>query len=194
MNDKIICIDKNLCFTEGYNIETILALKAASLGRPITNIIYNKAEENELITRSIDSYGFERINVTEKGLELLKTIEEKSLASKKDNSDIYLEIAKEIREIFPSGRKEGTAYLWRDSENAIAVRLEKVFKANKIIPNKEKIIAATKVYVDSFKGNYTYMQLLKYFIIKDGDSQLLAYLENIDNLEEEDNEWQTTMR
>lgn len=194
MNDKIICIDKNLCFTEGYNIETILALKAASLGRPITNIIYNKAEENELITRSIDSYGFERISVTEKGLELLKTIEEKSLASRKKVNNIYHEIAKEMIEIFPSGKKDGTAYLWRDSEKTIAERLEKVFKANKIVPDKEKIVAVTKVYVDSFNGNYTYMQLLKNFITKNGDSQLLTYLENIDNLEEEDNEWQTTMR
>lgn len=189
----MICIDKNICFTEGYNVETILALKAASLGRPITNIIYNKAEENGLLERSIDNYGFERISVTNKGMELLRDIEEKSLAVKKNTNNIYIETAREMREIFPQGRKNGTAYLWRDSENAIATRLEKLFKSNKITPDKEKIIAATKAYVDSFKGNYTYMQLLKYFIIKDGDSQLLAYLENINNLEEEDKEWQTTV-
>jgi hypothetical protein len=59
----------------------------------------------------------------------------------------------------------------------------------------EEIIAATKKYVDSFGGNYMYMQLLKYFIWKnkvsgaeliDGrlvgevekQSQLAAYIED----------------
>ena len=51
----------------------------------------------------------------------------------------------------------------------------------------EEIIAATKKYVESFNGNYTYMQILKYFISKqkpvegapaEQNSQFLSYLQN----------------
>ena len=54
----------------------------------------------------------------------------------------------------------------------------------------EQILQATQKYVDSFNGNYTFMRVLKYFIIKDvrkqGEevnyveqvSELASYLEN----------------
>ena len=107
----------------------------------------------------------------------------------------YTEIAEAMRELYPAGKKPGTAYMWRDSTPLIAARLKKVFESNKIEPDKEAILKATKSYVDSFKGNNTYMQLLKYFILKDNESQLLSYLANVDNLEEEGgSEWTTTLR
>lgn len=193
MSSKTIIIDKNLCFTEGYSVELILALKAISYGRAITNNTYKKGYELGLI-QSYESNGMNYISLTEKGQEVLQNIELKSSeAVSAVEEDIYKEIAEEMRNLYPAGRKQGTAYMWRDTVSGIATRLKKALKANKIAPNKEKILNALKSYVDGFKGNYTYMQLLKYFILKDGESQLVAYLENEGQIEEEDKEWQTTV-
>ena len=58
---------------------------------------------------------------------------------------------------------------------------------------------ATKKYVDSFKGDYRYMQLLKYFILKkntntlEENSQFLSYLENLNDVDidtdNQSNDW-----
>ena len=94
-------------------------------------------------------------------------------------------LANELREIFPSGKKEGTNYYWRDSTKIIANKLKTVTKLYGSFTD-EQAIDATKRYVESFNGNYTYMQLLKYFIskreTKNGEivenSQLISYIEN----------------
>ena len=58
----------------------------------------------------------------------------------------------------------------------------------------EDIIEATKRYINSFNGDYRFMQLLKYFILKrvivEGEieetSQLLSYLSNSNEDERQD--------
>ena len=74
----------------------------------------------------------------------------------------------------------------------------------------EQIIQATKAYVDSFNGNYTYMQLLKYFIWKnkvtgeevvrgrivgevEKQSQLAAWIEDAPE-KTVNNDWDVTLR
>lgn len=74
-------------------------------------------------------------------------------------------LANTLRNLFPEGKRPGTSYTWRDSESCIIDRLRKFYmKYGKY--TEEEIIQATKDYVASFNGNYTYMQLLKYFIWK----------------------------
>lgn len=104
------------------------------------------------------------------------------------------ELAKSLQELFPKGFKEGTVYHWRDSSKIIAERLA-VF-ANKFgVYSPEEIINATKRYVDSFNGNYKYMQVLKYFILKPDKniggniSMLASYLENKEKANNQ--EWTT---
>ena len=75
------------------------------------------------------------------------------------------QLAEKLREIFPAGKKPGYAYTWRDSISCIADRLKKFFMKYGEYTD-EQVIEATKAYVASFNGNYTYMQLLKYFIWK----------------------------
>lgn len=72
----------------------------------------------------------------------------------------------QLREIFPKGIKTGSA-AWRGNRREITLRLQKFFKIYENTYSDEAIISATKRYVESFNGNYTYMRILKYFILKD---------------------------
>lgn len=101
--------------------------------------------------------------------------------------DRYDNLAKKLQELFPKGKKPGTNYMWRDSYSIIARKLRTVIKKFGIGFTDEEAILATKKYVDSFKGDYRYMQLLKYFILKkdtttlEENSQFLSYLENLND-------------
>lgn len=103
--------------------------------------------------------------------------------------DRYDNLAKKLQELFPKGKKPGTNYMWRDSYSIIARKLRTVVKKFGIGFTDEEAILATKKYVDSFKGDYRYMQLLKYFILKkdtttlEENSQFLSYLENLNDVD-----------
>lgn len=100
-------------------------------------------------------------------------------------------LADSLRELYPSGKKEGTNYYWRDSTKTIANRLSVFIKKYGNNYSDEDIIKATEKYIKSFNGNYHYMQLLKYFIYKDDNSQLLSYIENEDS--ENISDWTTRL-
>lgn len=93
-------------------------------------------------------------------------------------------LASKMREIFPDGRKAGTAYYWRDSVPIIAKKLKTVVDRFNVQFTEEQALAATRRYVESFNGDYRFMQLLKYFILKTdkatGDirSDFLSLLQN----------------
>lgn len=103
------------------------------------------------------------------------------------------ELANKLRALYPTGRKEGTAYMWRDSTKTIAKKLLTLKAKYNTTFTDEQAIEATKRYVETFNGNYAYMQLLKYFILKkdlikgEETSQLLSYIENEDNIHSNDN-------
>jgi hypothetical protein len=95
----------------------------------------------------------------------------------------FLRVANKLREIFPKGRKDGTTYMWRDSTAVIAKKLKTLVAKYEFEFTEEDAIDATKRYVESFNGNYRYMQLLKYFILKtdmNGDikSDFMSLIEN----------------
>lgn len=132
---------------------------------------------------------------------LLKDIFLESNAFIIKTADRYELLAAQLRELFPKGRKEGTSYMWRDSNNMIAKRLKALVSKYGDCFTDEQAINATKRYVESFNGNYRYMQLLKYFISKkvvnDGEveenSQLLSYIEN-EGQSEHNNEWTAELK
>lgn len=132
-------------------------------------------------------------------------VEEFFMSSEFGGSEVKKErfeiLAEKLRELFPKGRKPGTNYQWRDSNRIIALRLKSLVKKFNVDFTDEEAVDATKRYIESFNGNYQYMQLLKYFICKpriiDGEveqsSQLLSYIEN---KEEGDmnNDWTAEIR
>lgn len=98
----------------------------------------------------------------------------------------YIALADKLRELFPTGRKEGTNYMWRDSTMIIAKKLKTLAHKFNVTFTDDEAIEATKKYINSFNGDYRYMQLLKYFILKrdlnkqEETSQLLSFIENED--------------
>lgn len=131
-------------------------------------------------------------------------------------------LASKLKELFPSGKKDGTSYYWAEGSALIVRRLKLFFKKYKSALNDifkeeyetlseeefnnfidDKIVKATQQYIRSFNGNYTYMRLLKYFILKEkigasneveGDSQLLSHIENLDQEDTLKNDWDITLR
>ena len=97
----------------------------------------------------------------------------------------YLRVAKRLQEIYPKGKKEGTTYAWRDCTAVIAKKLKTLVVKYDFKFTEDDAITATKKYVESFNGNYKYMQLLKYFLLKNdvnGDikSEFMSLIENDD--------------
>ena len=116
--------------------------------------------------------------------------------SKKSRLEV---LAEKMMEVYPSGKKNSTQY-WRDSVKIISQRLAVFLKKFEVDPNAysdEDFVKATEEYVRTFNGEYTYMQLLKYFIFKKNDdgiyeSQLINYLSN--KGQENTNSWRDNVR
>lgn len=111
----------------------------------------------------------------------------------------FKELADKLKELFPKGKKAGTTYMWRDSTAVIARKLKTLVVKYDYQFTEEQAIKATKAYVESFNGDYTYMQLLKYFILKslpDGEikSDFMSYIENEGQEDELSDNWLNEMR
>jgi hypothetical protein len=113
-----------------------------------------------------------------------------------------MELARELKNVFPQGKKEGLNYYWTESPILIAKRLKVFFKKYGENYSYEEILNSAKKYVESFNGQYRLMQLLKYFIFKDkkgidgnieNESQLLNFLENKDQ-EDLNDEWTSELK
>lgn len=115
-----------------------------------------------------------------------------------DKDEEYTALAEKLKEIYPKGRKPGTSYMWRDATGVIARKLKAVCIQFNVQLSESKAIEATTAYVNSFNGDYTYMQLLKYFILKKDPktgelrSDFLSYVENEDTIENRD--WNVTVK
>lgn len=120
---------------------------------------------------------------------------DKLVENKQDN---FNSLANKLREIFPRGNKAGTNYNWRGSTAEIARKLKNLVVRYGCRFTDEEAIEATKAYVASFNGDYKYMKLLKYFLLKtprnnNGDveieSDFMTYLENEGAAEENNGNW-----
>lgn len=113
-------------------------------------------------------------------------------------------LAKKLIEIFPNGKKPDTNYYWRCNKKEVTLKLMKFYKLYGKDVDDDTIIRATKAYVDSFNGDYRFMRLLKYFILKqdrlssdDGGitqiSDLATFIENEGQEEDMSQDWTTTL-
>ena len=115
-------------------------------------------------------------------------------------------LASQLMEIFPKGKKEGTTSYWRGNRKEIRERLQKFFKLYGNKYTDEQILKATQDYVSSFNGNYSYMRVLKYFILKDERksdeegklivqqvSDLATFIENAEDLDPVRNDWTSNL-
>lgn len=119
-----------------------------------------------------------------------------------DKDEEFRELAERLKELYPTGRKEGTTYMWRGTTAEIAKKLKTLVVRYNYSFTPEQAINATRKYVESFNGNYKNMRLLKYFIlksVKDADdnvnivSDMMALIEN-EGQENTNNDWTAEMR
>ena len=153
------CIEENVIQRHHLSINELLGLMLFKNGCNPQQLI-NRMLERELIVQDM----FGNYVVTQHwDDELQKVLLESDAEIPKDNDLNYL--VGQLREIFPKGIKTGSA-AWRGNKREITLRLQKFFKIYDKYTDEE-LISATKKYVESFNGNYTYMRILKYFILKD---------------------------
>lgn len=150
--------------------------------------------------------------IFEKGFEINETFLNKvqaALLSKDPDvpeEDKLDTLASQLMEIFPKGKKEGTTSYWRGNRKEIRERLQKFFKLYGNKYTDEQILKATQDYVSSFNGNYSYMRVLKYFILKDERksdeegklivqqvSDLATFIENAEDLNPIRNDWTSNL-
>lgn len=168
-------------------------------------LTYNKANIQE-VKQSLVEKGLADFSVFDDELVISSTTKD-LITSITIDSDVkvlskdkeFKELADKLKELFPKGKKAGTTYMWRDSTAVIARKLKTLVVKYDYQFTEEQAIKATKAYVESFNGDYTYMQLLKYFILKslpDGEikSDFMSYIENEGQEDELSDNWLTEMR
>ena len=179
-----LTIDSEVCEKNGLTLNEFLVLYLTSskvdINKEIESLVNKGVASRDLFSEGNLIFG-------SKDKDLVTKIIVDSDKNVQDNSLRLNELAKALQELYPQGKKEGTQYYWRDSSSVIEKKLKALVKKYGNCFTNEQAIAATKKYVDSFNGNYHFMQLLKYFIsknvIKGGEveeqSQLLSYIENM---------------
>ena len=149
-----------------------------------------------------DLFSSGKLVISDKVKDLVSTISIESDKNVIDKDSEFTELATELREIYPAGRKEGTSYMWRGTTAEVAKKLKTLVVKYGYTINREDVLKATKEYVNSFNGNYRYMQLLKYFILKsvkdaDGNvdikSELMSLIENSDQIDAQRDDWVSNM-
>lgn len=168
-------------------VDGLLYLTALYLGVTINRSTFDKLNDKGLIyTQSMkDGFPYD-VRKTKESDELVEGAYADMEITGQNNDYRFLELADKLRELYPTGRKNGTQLQWRDSTKVIAQRLKAFVKKFECDFSDEEYVEATKRYISSFNGNYQYMQVLKYFIMKTGvedgtsviNSQLLSYLQN----------------
>ena len=149
-----------------------------------------------------DLFSSRKLVISDKVKDLVSTISIESDKNVIDKDSEFTELATELREIYPAGRKDGTTYMWRGTTAEVAKKLKTLVVKYGYTINREDVLKATKEYVNSFNGNYRYMQLLKYFILKsvrdaDGNvdikSELMSLIENSDQIDAQRDDWVSNM-
>ena len=179
-----LTIDSEVCEKNGLTLNEFLVLYLTSskvdINKEIESLVNKGVASRDLFSEGNLIFG-------SKDKDLVTKIIVDSDKDVQDNTLRLNELAKALQELYPQGKKEGTQYYWRDSTSVIEKKLKTLVKKYGNCFTNEQAIAATKKYVDSFNGNYHFMQLLKYFIsknvVKGGEveeqSQLLSYIENM---------------
>lgn len=172
------CIDENIAKKHHLSLPELLLLMLIKQGFNITKILDYAIKEEKVIQDMFGNY----LVTQHWDEELQKVLLESDKDVPKDTDLNYL--VGQLRELFPKGIKTGSA-AWRGNVREIKLRLQKFFKIYENIYSDEAIIEATRKYVESFNGNYTYMRILKYFILKDEikiDEEGNRYVEQVSEL------------
>lgn len=194
-----LTIDQTILENNNLTLEEFLVLflsaKEVDIGDISQSLVAKGFADKDLFSNG-------KLVISDKVKDLISTISIDSDKNVIDKDSEFTELATELREIYPAGRKDGTTYMWRGTTAEVAKKLKTLVVKYGFVINKESVIKATKEYVNSFNGNYRYMQLLKYFILKsvkdaDGNvdikSELMSIIENSGQLDAQKEDWVSNM-
>lgn len=188
-----IIIDEKVCTKHKMTVQEVLLALAFRMNN--SDIVIDNMLQREILINKGDYL------VTQHWSDVLDEILSDSSGSVEKSDEELLELAKQMRELYPQGKMKDrygrmTPYYYRCNNSEVVKKLKKFFTIFGNVPDEE-ILDATKRYVASFQGNYTGMRLIKYFILKDdvkpGEdgnhveqiSDLATFLENKESGEEE---------
>lgn len=176
--------------------EVLIALAIRSSRDSVQSIINNMLNKQILISHE------GTLSVIQHWDEVINTILVDS-AGAIDDEERLSALADKMKACFPEGKMPGTPYYYRCNRREIILKLKKFFSQYGNYKD-EDIVDATKRFIASFNGNYKFLPLIKYFIMKnktvadeDGAnhivecSPLADYLENKedDNVVTASEEW-----
>lgn len=192
-----LVIDSEVCESKGLTLEEFIVLylnsKNVDISKTINSIIEKKVAGKDLFNPNA-------VVLSSNSRKLLEEIILDSDKTVAKNNKRLENLAERLRELYPEGKKQGTQYYWRDSNSVIVKKLKALIKKYGDCFTDEQAINATKRYIESFNGNYSYMQLLKYFILKkdkdsgEENSQLMSYIENEDCTDAANDDWMNEVR
>ena len=178
-----IVIDEKICKKHHLSVTEVLVSLGIRSSEDVNETL-NELEEKQVLVYKDNNY-----MVTQPWSDILDEILCDS-CSGEDNEERLIELAKKMRECFPEGKMPGTAYYYRCNVREVVLKLKKFFLQYGNYSD-DKIIDATKRFIEAYNGNYKYLPLIKYFISKnktvtdeDGTShiqevsELASYLEN----------------
>lgn len=154
-----IVIDSKQCLKNKLSPqEVLIALAIRSSKDDIKSIIDN------LVNRQVLSSHEGNLTTTQHWDEVIDTILVDS-AGAIDDEERLNALAEKMKLCFPEGKMPGTPYYYRCNRREIVLKLKKFFIQYGNYKD-EDIVDATKRFVASFKGDYKYLPLIKYFIMK----------------------------
>lgn len=188
-------IDSQVLMQDGITLQEFAILLyyisggVGTLNESLCNTLWNKG----FLIKDVEGYLLDNNKISQiESWTIRSSLPESTTAMRN-----LFDIAKAMQDEFPKGKKEGTSQYWKDSTKVITQRLSKFIEKYGSY-SKEDFVNAAKNYVASFNGNYSYMQLLKYFIykkdIKTGEenSQLASFLDNKDQ-QDMDKDWTSNL-
>jgi hypothetical protein len=200
-----ITIDEKKCLKHKLTLTECLLALAVRTCQNADEILANMLNR-EILVKKDGKY-----LITQHWSDVVDEIISDSSGSIDKSDEEFLELAKQMRDLYPRGKMKNrfgqlTPYYYRCNNSEVIKKLKKFFF---LFGNysDEDILDATKRYVASFRGNYTNMRLIKYFILKDdvkpGEdgnhveqiSDLATFLENKESEEEvgTNEDWTTKM-
>lgn len=158
-------IDEEVCRKHKITLtEMLCLLLAKSSAGNIHSTIDSLVDRQMLFCKESDSlYGDPSILPTTQWDDIMQSVLLES-DSTIPSDDRIVNLVNRMRELFPKGMKVGNS-AWRGNVRELKLRMQKFFKLYGDYKD-EDILAATRKYVESFNGDYTYMRILKYFILK----------------------------
>ena len=148
--------------------EVLLALAIRAQGS--TDVLENMVNR-EILVRPNEKAPLVTYLVTQHWSDVLDEIIADSSGKIEKSDEELIQIAQKMRELYPQGKMKdrfgrATPYYYRCNNAEVVKKLKKFFTVFGDVPDDD-ILDATKRYVASFRGNYTGMRLIKYFILKD---------------------------